>query len=62
MSDNIAGVGDYNLLKNNKQEITIAKAERFIDKKINKPGPGDYYIASSIGKFNTYGKSKNTIN
>lgn len=60
VSDNVAGVGDYNVWKNSLKDITIAKAERFMNKKNHKPGPGDYFIPSSIGKFNNYGKPKYT--
>lgn len=58
VSKNIAGVGDYEISTRVKSAITIPKSARFNDKNIN-PGPGDYNIPSSIGKYWSQKSKKN---
>ena len=58
VSKNGAGVGDYDIEKKPKEPITFTKSDRFLNTGDRQPGPGDYYIPSSIGKFNNFSKSK----
>ena len=50
VSKNKPGVGDYDISTRVKSAITIPKSARFNEKESN-PGPGDYNIPSSIGKY-----------
>lgn len=58
LSKNTAGVGDYDIEHKKSDNITIPKSARFGNRQDTKPGPGDYHIPSSIGKYNHYGKAK----
>lgn len=52
ISKNVAGVGDYNIVKILESKGSINKAERFQDRIIRNPGPGDYHIRPIIGYTN----------
>ena len=56
VSQNKAGVGDYEILKKKTGGISIPKAPRFISKNDN-PGPGDYNSQSTLSNFNCYKKT-----
>ena len=58
VSKNIAGVGDYEISTRVKSAITIPKSARFNDNNSN-PGPGNYNIPSSIGKYWSQKSEKN---
>lgn len=58
VSPNKAGVGDYYIEKKSREPISFAKSERFQTQGQGVPGPGDYYIPSSIGRFNNFGKQR----
>ena len=48
ISKNMAGVGDYDLLKAKGAACTMGKANRFGKTKAS-PGPGDYNVSSIVG-------------
>lgn len=52
-------MGDYEITSRVKSAITIPKSTRFNEKERN-PGPGEYNIPSSIGKYTSL-KSKKSI-
>jgi hypothetical protein len=58
LSKNVAGVGDYEIEKKNRDPLTFTKSERFLNTGDRAPGPGDYHIPSSIGKYNNTSRSK----
>ncbi len=58
LSKNVAGVGDYEIEKKNRDPLTFTKSERFLNTGDRAPGPGDYHIPSSIGKYNNFSRSK----
>lgn len=58
MSKNVAGVGDYEVERKTRDPVTFKKAERFANVGERLPGPGDYHIPSSIGKYNNFSRSK----
>ncbi len=58
VSKNAAGVGDYQIIGRVKSAITIPRSARFAADPCN-PGPGDYHIPSSIGKYNSSKAKKN---
>lgn len=58
VSTNIAGVGDYEIVKERKPaKLGFGKADRFARIEPGQPGPGDYQIHSIIG-YNYKKKSK----
>jgi hypothetical protein len=54
VSKNVAGVGDYEIDKKTRDPITFTKSQRFMNIGDRLPGPGDYHIPSSIGKYNNF--------
>lgn len=50
VSTNMAGVGDYDIVKETKQgKLGFGRADRFGKVDFGQPGPGDYQIHSIIG-------------
>jgi hypothetical protein len=60
VSKNLAGVGDYEVEMKQREPVTFKKAERFANVGERLPGPGDYHIPGSIGKYNNFAKSRRT--